>query len=343
MKREIVHFTDNPETQGIAEVKAGSHDNAYGVTWADAVREYLKTGYGGEEAESELESFGKIYKVLRMSKVTAFYDKDGNTLFDVTNERLQKEYEWLMANANEEQCTEHIAESEGILEEESEKDEEVHKQSAEASDGNADESTNMNLGAPENNTEEQKPSTDNGGTDSDGVKAAIEKLKEELKNAKQKDFAEPIIEYLINRCKESESLAKDILRDGKTWGKCFDYIFDHAKKYAKGARSAAIRDDVVCEWAEDYYHLDDKSKEEKKPKGRSERKQKAVEKPNKVQKEAEKSQRRISKTNDPENAKETVQKQKPPKQEPQKQEPTKQKAKKNELEGQMDLFSMFGM
>ena len=48
-------------------------------------------------------------------------------------------------------------------------------------------------------------------------------------------------------------------------GKCYQYINEQARKQAKG-NSCAVRDDVVYEWAEDYYHKDDKAEEEEKTK-----------------------------------------------------------------------------
>lgn len=92
---EVKHFTKASEIQHFAEVKVSQNDNVYGVTWAEVVKKYLQTAYSSEDAQAEVEAFGKTYKVLKRTEVTAFYDKDGNTLFDVTNERLQAEYEML--------------------------------------------------------------------------------------------------------------------------------------------------------------------------------------------------------------------------------------------------------
>lgn len=35
---------------------------------------------------------------------------------------------------------------------------------------------------------------------------------------------DPIITYLLKRCEEDQGLAEDVMQDGKTWNKCFDYI-----------------------------------------------------------------------------------------------------------------------
>ena len=82
-------------------------------------------------------------------------------------------------------------------------------------------------------------------------------------------FADPIITHLLKRCEEDPGMAEDVAQAHKTWSKCFKYIQDQARKRAKG-NCAAIRDDVVYEWAEDYFRLDDKALEEKKEKERKE-------------------------------------------------------------------------
>lgn len=75
---------------------------------------------------------------------------------------------------------------------------------------------------------------------------AIEKLQAELKAAKEKYFAEHIINYLLKRCNEDNGLAEDVAQKHKTWEKCFSYIYSKAKGQAKG-NCAAVRDYVVYE------------------------------------------------------------------------------------------------
>lgn len=96
MKTEIVHFADMPEILDFEAVKVSKHDGAYGIMWGRLVRDYLGTAYSEEAAEAEIVSEGATYKVLKREKITAFYDADGNTLFDVENMRLDREYERLM-------------------------------------------------------------------------------------------------------------------------------------------------------------------------------------------------------------------------------------------------------
>ena len=86
-----------------------------------------------------------------------------------------------------------------------------------------------------------------------------------MKNAKDKSFADPIIKYLMGRCEEDKGLSEDILQKHKTWEKCLSYVYSLARKQANG-NCAAVRDEVVYEWAEDYYHKDDKAEEAEKAK-----------------------------------------------------------------------------
>ena len=85
---------------------------------------------------------------------------------------------------------------------------------------------------------------------------AVEKLQDELKKAKNKAFAEPIIEHLIKRCQEDAGFAEDVLGEKKTYVNCDAYIYSLAKKEAGNSRQVAIRNDTVFEWAEDYYRME---------------------------------------------------------------------------------------
>ncbi len=318
---EVMHFTNNPETKEIAEVKVSHNGNVYGAGWANLVREYLKTGYAGEAVQCEVESFGKIYKVLKRDKVTAFYDEAGNTLFDVVNERLQKEYEWLMKD-NACQKAEQSAEKRERVEEEGSSDavEKVCAVPAEKENG-----TEAGEASEQKQEEEpEKPAVVYAGVG--GVEA---KLKAELEKTKQKDFAKPIIEYLIDRCRESESLAADICQAHKTWEKCYGYIVANARKKLNNV-SGPVHSDTVFEWAEDYYHKDDKAEEERK-----------------AQKEAEDKAKREKAMAERKNTKNTgtgkAEKAPASKKIEIPKEPTKPKRNGKDMEGQMDMFSMMGM
>ena len=122
---------------------------------------------------------------------------------------------------------------------------------------------------------------------------AKQKLEQELKESNNKEFAEPIINYLQKRIQQSDG---------------------------------AIRDDVVYEWAEDYYHKDDKEEVEKELK-ESKGKEKKIEP---IQKEE-------LKPND-------LGSEKPNKEAKKDSKPAGTGKKKNEnIDGQLDMFSLLGI
>lgn len=298
----------------------------YECEWSKAVLEYLENGYSSEDSKSEVEVGDTTYKILKREKVTAFYDADGNTLFDIENDRLKEEYEAIDFSETEPQSE--IGKAIAGIEKQA-YTEAINNEAQKVS---------------ENSSWEEKK--DNESTEK-GIDEAVKKLQGELKSAKE-GYAEPILSHMIDRCKESETLADAVCQTHKTWEKCFKYIMDQARKLKSG-NCAMVKDSVVYEWAEDYYRLDDKALEEKKTKEakerekkqkadqqkrldgmkkRAEKKAKAVEK-DKVAKEAPKPETKLEAKVDK------------PKQEPEKKEAPKKRS--NELEGQMDLFSMMGL
>ena len=77
-------------------------DNTYGWPWNEVVKTFLQSHYNDEEKQCSIKIRDKEYKILKRESVTVFYDADGNTLFDVTNARLEKEYESGVSDAEEE-------------------------------------------------------------------------------------------------------------------------------------------------------------------------------------------------------------------------------------------------
>ena len=310
MKTEIQHFTEAPDIQHFATVKVNKNDNVYGIVWGNVVREYLKTAYSEENAQADVVSDGITYKVLKREEVTAFYDADGNTLFDVANGRLEKEYEYVMKEdkmtAVSEEEIDNAAEAE-------EKNADLEKEEANKEIREAQEEK------PEEKSGNDVPTNDIASSDPVSVKQmAKEKLEKEMRADKDKTFAEPVIEYLLKRCEEDLGLARDVVQEHKTWEKCFDYIYEQARKQAKGNR-AAVRDDVVYEWAEDYYHKDDKAEEETKAKEAAERKKKQEERAKKTKSEPQKTET------------------------PKAKEEPKPKKNSRDMDGQLDMFSIMGM
>lgn len=101
---------------------------------------------------------------------------------------------------------------------------------------------------------------------------ARNKLKSEFEHAKDKLFAEKVIEYLLKRCDEDMGVVEDVLLEHKTWKKCYGYIYKKAREQAQGNQCVCIDDPVVYEWAEDYFHKDDKAEEESKAKATKQKK-----------------------------------------------------------------------
>lgn len=298
----------------------------YEHEWSKAVLEYLENGYSSEDSKSEVEVGNTTYKILKREKVTAFYGADGNTLFDIENDRLKEEYEAMDFSASEPQ-----SEMGKVI---SNIEQQAFEQAVN-DDIDADDTVPMGTaslkeiveGIPAPTPEEIEAAKENNNSSVYiGVVGAVTKLQEELKKANDKSFADPIIKHLIERCRESESLASDVCQDHKTWEKCYKYIYEQARKQAKGS-SCAVRDDVVYEWAEDYYHKDDKAEEDKKAKEAAERKKKQDAK---AKTDSEKKE-----TSKP--ATETEKKTEAPKPEP------KSKRNNKDMDGQLDMFSLLGM
>lgn len=298
----------------------------YEHEWSKAVLEYLENGYSSEDSKSEVEVGNTTYKILKREKVTAFYDSDGNTLFDIENDRLKEEYE-AMESLDETEPKSEIGRAIAGIEKQ------AFEQAVDNNIG-TDEMIPMGTasleeiakGIPAPTPEEVETAKKNNSSVYIGVVGAVTKLQEELKKAKDKSFADPIIKHLIERCRESESLASDVCQDHKTWEKCYKYIYEQARKQAKGS-SCAVLDDVVYEWAEDYFHKDDKAEEDKKAKEAAERKKKQDEKTKTDSKKKE-----VSKP-----AVEPEKKTEAPKPE------AKPKRNNKDMDGQLDMFSLLGM
>ena len=351
VKNNIEHFT----------TIAG---NLYGE-WSDVVRQYLLTAYNTEEKHGTITVAEKNYKVLKREGVTVFYDESGQTLFDVENDRLAKEHELLSAeNATEEPAEESPEEpmaepaeepGEGPKSEIGKAIAGIERQAFEAAvNGEKTEDTEdkkdpipmgtaslaeIIKGIPAPTEEEIRKAEEE---NAKPVKQrAKEKLEKELQSAKDKGFADPVIKYLLERLEQSDSFAADICQPHKTWDKCNEYIYKQAEKQATGGR-CAVRSDIVFEWAEDYYHKDDKAEEAKKAEEQRKKQEKA--KTPEKKKVPEKTATKKPGKSEKADAKKPEKKKpvdKAPVEKP-KAEP-KHKKSGNDMEGQMNLFSMMGM
>lgn len=322
MGAEIKHFTLEQKD-----------DNTYGWPWNEVIRKYLKTGYESENKQCELTIRDKKYQILRRDSITVFYDEKGDTLFDVTNDRLEKEYKSAISDVEEN------PENDGPVSPMGKAIEAIERGAFEAATSRGEKNmkdddlvpmgtaslADIAKGLPAPTEEEIKRAEEENAKPL--KQRAKEKLEKELNDAKDKNFADPVIKHLLKRCEEDDGLSSDVLQPHKTWQKCFAYIYEQARKQRDG-NCAAVLDDVVYEWAEDYFHLDDKAIEEKKKKEEEKRKKQQKQ-------DAEKRKQQISKQKP---AKEKTP-EKTPDVKPVK-EVKKQAPKKNETEGQMSLFDL---
>ena len=121
------------------------------------------------------------------------------------------------------------------------------------------------------------------------------------------------------------------MQEHKTWEKCYKFCENKARQQAsKGATGAMVEGNCLLEWIEDYYRKDDKAEEEEKARKEKERKEKwaAKQKEQRKEKRAEKKPAKKQEKEAPVEEK--------PKPEP------KPKKKSDQIEGQLDIFSMFG-
>lgn len=173
---------------------------------------------------------------------------------------------------------------------------------------------------------------------------AREKLEAEKKKATQKNFADPIITYLMKRCEEDQGLAEDVMQEGKTWSKCFNYIVEQARKQSNG-RSTAVEDRVVYEWAEDYYHKYEKPETAKKEKGKKPATTKKTEVPTektteKVNPSTEKRPENETKLQEPKGNTQVSEKQVKKDAASKQRKTEKSSTKSSGLSGQMSLFDL---
>ena len=323
----------------------------------EIVSEYLKNGYADGEKQHDISVSGIEYKVLERGEVTTFYDNLGNTLFSVENEKLAAKYEEMAGGDSI--GTEHETESgDGApngedpdpaeFEGKSDGGEEPAKcitgKSKSGICGAAAycikglkccseccDPCNSHCGwldgAEKLPTDGERNETEK--AEEDFKEKACDKLREELKKADDKQFADPVIGYLLSRCGEDNGLAQDIMQEHKTWKKCLQYIFDQACKQAKG-NHAAVRDDVVYKWAEDYYRKDDRAEVEKEKKATM-----AQKKADDKRKTAEKKKTGPKETVSNNHEKKTVEKKENPK------EAGSHKKQDKFVSGQISMFDLF--
>lgn len=236
MKAEARHFTEE-------------NRDSYGEPWAQAVKEYFRDGYKNGDNQCDVAVSGVIYQVLKREGVTAFYDADGNTLFDVENGRLEKEYEQLvnkgaMADAG-------ITDPEGS-----------NKETAGTE--------NAAKGAEFYNNGEEKLIAEE--------KGMLASVKPEFKNAMQAQM-DLIFKELISWAKRDSEFEKKVLLSHKSMERCMKFCAGRAMglREPSDREKAAARNNnipimtpvgsgMLFGWIREYYDKDDKAEVEKEKK-----------------------------------------------------------------------------
>lgn len=242
IKTEVIHFTDTPEIQHFAVVKVSKNDNVYGIAWGNVVREYLKTEYAKGSMNADIISDGIAYKVLNRGEVTAFYDADGNTLFDVENKRLEKEYGYVAKQTLEAEQTESADK----------------KQEGREEEAKAYSSGEEKLIAEENEM--------------------IASVKPEFREAMRAQM-DLVFEELVSWAKQDSGFEKKVLLAHKSMKRCMKFCADKAmglrepsNQEKADARNhnmpimTPVGSDMLFEWIKEYYDKDDKAEVEKEEK-----------------------------------------------------------------------------
>ncbi len=154
---------------------------------AEIVKEYLQTGYADESKQLDIKVSGTTYKVLNRGETTVFYDAFGNTLFSVENAELAAEYEKSGKDGDNPDPADGQGGTVDIAGEES------------TTPSETEESVAVIAEAAE-----------------DFKEKACEKLREEKDKAKDTQFADLVIGYLLKRCEEDNGLAQDVMQEHKT-------------------------------------------------------------------------------------------------------------------------------
>ncbi|MCU7380481.1 PcfK-like family protein [Clostridiales Family XIII bacterium ASD5510] len=336
-RREVKHFTTEH-----------TPDNAYGLVNEDIVREYLILGYKASEAICEIEAHGNTYKILKRPEVTVFYDANGDTLFDVENDRLEREYKRLYepysgpaSNATAEVLPDKGVEisdnnSETVAPAQKEEITELEKTDPEEDIETSNAKTEKTQETESSQKDKKGPKYSSGG---EKIKAEAEaeykaKKGKEAK-AMMKGQMTPIVQYLTEKCEADPEYNALVIQEHKTWKKCYDFMMKKARAMAaKGSNGLLVEGETILEWIDEYYQKDDKeeAEAEKKLKEKAtEKKKKQADKPAQNAKEKQEALGKWlvekSKTKPEEKKKEN--------QEPEKPE--------SNVDEQIDMFSVFNV
>ena len=94
---------------------------------------------------------------------------------------------------------------------------------------------------------------------------AIKKIVDSMQDCKEQRIpAEPIMRYLTGKCGEGDEFCALVIQEHKTLEKCFNFVYEQARKHLNNASNGWIEDNDVYMMAEDYFSLDDAEIERQK-------------------------------------------------------------------------------
>ena len=111
----------------------------------------------------------------------------------------------------------------------------------------------------------------------DVTTASVQRIREEIERITRRNMKDCVAAHLAQLCAGDPALARNVLSPQKSLAKCFRYISRKAREYAEQERSDSdvtdagvygcdIPDDIVYQWAVDYFNDPNADKEpERKP------------------------------------------------------------------------------
>lgn len=167
----------------------------------------------------------------------------------------------------------------------------------------------------------------------DEAEAEYQAAKDEKSKAMIKAKMDEVVKYVSEKCETDPEYNALVIQEHKSWKRCDQFMLEEAKKIAlAGSPGMLVEGSTIFAWMDEYYQADDLEKikaEEEEARKEAERKEQLkkeeAERAAKAKKKPAKTVRAPKKKADT------------PKEQP------KPKKNNQDMEGQMDLFSMMGI
>lgn len=102
----------------------------------------------------------------------------------------------------------------------------------------------------------------------DDTAASVQRIREEIEHITRRNMKDCVAAHLAQQCANDPALARNVISPQKSLAKCFQYIYRKAREYAEqerevqgvtdaGAYASDIPDDIVYQWAVDYFNSPD--------------------------------------------------------------------------------------